>query len=506
EPAKIQCFRIMQSGLRDEQVPSVSLAAWTGEAFEERTQFHGLGGDTWNQRPAPPDTMWRVAYMEREPKVCLGGEARGWQRSWGVSELVFYSDDACTEQLPGPDEGVDIVASGTREAGIAPLSGTGPHLAFDGKAFTTWTAQCGAGDRANEDADCRAGVEWVGLDFNRKFGGLPVMVRCMKLTQSRSSASDCCDPAKSVTLDRWNGTHWAQASWRHTADTGEVFSIEGYFTNTAPCPSLDAEQVQLALAGQLSSSIALQPSIESRSRRQSEVCVIPNSGSVKLLADPFCEKHSVCAQAGFQGDCCPKDEGMSRCCCNYNINMEVFEDELLDAKIAAEVREEPVVGFELIIIQSATVLPFIGVLTAIVFLIIYSIPKPASSDDGTTTCSERMWYRICGPTHRWLNGGGLVPTLLLQLVTRTPLDRLWTIFLKRVLLLLLGFVVGSMLVWAVLSYLLSEMITRIILAFSFFIRWSKSRYDPKNPAQKRRLAVVLGLPLGDPEGSAVSGP
>lgn len=38
-----------------------------------------------------------------------------------------------------------------------------------------------------------------------------------------------------------------KASWRHTADTGEVFSIEGYFTNTAPCPSLDAEQAETAL-------------------------------------------------------------------------------------------------------------------------------------------------------------------------------------------------------------------------------------------------------------------
>ena len=71
-------------------------------------------------------------------------------------------------KLPGPAEGVDVVASGTREAGIAPLSGTGPHLAFDGNTATTWTAQCGAGSRANEEADCREGMEWVGLDFSTK--------------------------------------------------------------------------------------------------------------------------------------------------------------------------------------------------------------------------------------------------------------------------------------------------------------------------------------------------
>lgn len=500
----VRCIRIKQSGVRTQSVRSMTLAAWTGNSFEPQSEFHGIGGDTWNRRPVPPDTMWRVGYAERSEKVCVGAQERGWHRSWGVSEVKFFADDDCSQQLPGPDEdGVDVVASGTREAGIAPLSGTGPHLAFDGKDATTWTAQCGAGSRANEEADCRAGLEWVGLDFSRKFEGLPVTVRCVKLTQSRSSASDCCDPAKTVTLERWNGTDWAPATWRHVADTGEVFTIEAVFKNVAPCPTLSPEQVQLAQSGQLSSAIALAPVIESRSRRQSDVCEIPNPGSVKLMADRFCDKHPVCGQAGFVGNCCPIEEGTSRCCCNYNVNQKVFEDELLDEKIAEEARAGAGVGFELIIIQSATVLPFIGVMAAMLFLIIYTIPKPAAQADGTITCPERIWYRICGPTHRWLQGGGLIPTILLQLVRRTPLDRSWTLVLKRILLLLLGFLVGSMLIWAVLSYIFSEILTRVVLACSFFIRWSKSRYHPKNPAQRKRMALVLGLPLGDPEGGAV---
>lgn len=500
---KIQCIRIKQSGLRLQQVTTVSLDAWNGAAFEMQNQFNGLGGDTWNRRPMPPDTMWRIAYGERSEVVCRGLEERGWQRSWGVSEVEFYADDGCSLKLPGPNEGVNIVASGTREAGIAPLSGTGPHLAFDGQVTTTWTAQCGAGSRANEEADCREGMEWVGLDFSQKFDGLPVMVRCMKLVQSRNGASDCCDPAKSVTLDRWNGTDWAYATWRHVSDTGQVFSVEGRYGRVAPCPQLSAEQAQAALAGQLSSGIVAAPAITTRSRRQSDVCAIPNAGSVKLLADPFCEKHPMCAQAGYTGNCCPIEEGMSRCCCGFNTNVEVFEDELMDARIAAELMGNAPVGFEMIIIQSATVLPFIGVIAALLFLIIYMIPKPPSSSDGTITCAERMWYRICGPTHRWLQGGGLVPTLLYQLVRRSLLDRWWTLILKRLLILLLGFLIGSMLIWAVLSYLLSEVLTRVVLACSFFIRWSKSRYHPKNPAQKKRMALVLGLPLGDPEGQSL---
>ena len=299
---KIQCIRIMQSGLRAQQVRTVSLAAWTGTSFETRNTFYGLGGDTWNRRPIPPDTMWRVSYGERETRSCLGVEERGWPRSWGVVELEFFSDDGCSKSL---ERDVDVVASGTREAGLAPLSGTGPHLAFDGQIATTWTAQCGAGARANEPADCRAGMEWIGLDFSRRYEGLPVMVRCVKLTQSRSSASDCCDPARSVTLERWNGMDWAPAQWRHVSDEGHEFFIDGVFNHVAPCPTLSAEQTQLALSGQLSSSIAAKPSIETRSRRQSDVCEIPNPGSVKLLADPFCEKHPACAQAGFIGNCCP---------------------------------------------------------------------------------------------------------------------------------------------------------------------------------------------------------
>lgn len=40
---------------------------------------------------------------------------------------------------------------------------------------------------------------------------------------------------------------------------------------------------------------------------------------------------------------------------------------------------------------------------------------------------------------------------------------------------------------------MSEILSRIILAASFAIRWSKSRYNPKNPAQKWGALTVLTL-------------
>ena len=55
------------------------------------TFIHVTGGDTWNRRPMPPDTMWRIAYGERSEVVCRGLEERGWHRSWGVSEVEFYA-------------------------------------------------------------------------------------------------------------------------------------------------------------------------------------------------------------------------------------------------------------------------------------------------------------------------------------------------------------------------------------------------------------------------------
>ena len=73
-----------------------------------------------------------------------------------------------------------------------------------------------------------------------------------------------------VTLDRWNGTDWARANWRHVSDIGEIFQVEATFSNLAPCPLLSPDQIQLAVNGQLPSSITNPPAIQSRMRRQGD--------------------------------------------------------------------------------------------------------------------------------------------------------------------------------------------------------------------------------------------
>ena len=39
----VQCIRLMQSGLRHEQVSMVVLASWSGEGFQQRAKYNGLG-------------------------------------------------------------------------------------------------------------------------------------------------------------------------------------------------------------------------------------------------------------------------------------------------------------------------------------------------------------------------------------------------------------------------------------------------------------------------------
>lgn len=40
-------------------------------------------------------------------------------RSWGVSEVEFFSDDECKVKLPGVDNGATVIVSGTREPNTA---------------------------------------------------------------------------------------------------------------------------------------------------------------------------------------------------------------------------------------------------------------------------------------------------------------------------------------------------------------------------------------------------
>lgn len=171
-------------------------------------------------------------------------------------------------------------------------------MLFDGSIKTYWAAQCG-NRPGSDEAFCTAGFEWIGLDFSGVDGGQPRDVRCLKIHQNRNSRRECCDPAEEVKLERWNGTEWALAGWRHVPLNGApIMTIDGRFERMGMCPF----KVSSFLPG------GNEDYWEERKRHQSEDCVIPMSASVKLLADPLCDKHQACEDAGFTGQCCPADE------------------------------------------------------------------------------------------------------------------------------------------------------------------------------------------------------
>jgi len=482
----VRCFRIVQSGRRDSQATSVVLASWDGDRFQPEAEYRGIGGDTWNIRPAPPDTLWRVSYGARNDEVCRGSPKQSSFRSWGVNEIELFSDDACSQKLPGPKEGADVIASGTREIGTrSDVAGIGPLNAFDGDTLSTWTAQCGAGSDLNQDVDCKPGADWIGLDFNRKLGGLPVEVRCFRIHQSRGTARECCDPAESVALERWNGSDWKSVAWRHlpeARDNNGPQIILATFGRLADCPMVSAQDM---------GSLTIRTKWDKRARRQSKECLIPSAASVKLLAEPLCEKHPACAEAGFTGVCCPAAAGVSRCCCNYNVEgyAQVFEDELEVDADRNPISTAPVVGIELIMIRFAVVMPFLGVVAAIFLIILVAVAEPKPG------CIHWVWSTFVAPAQRWMVSDKFIPRLLSPLVIRGEYDSAGASALKRSLLLIFGFVVGAFMVWVFLAWAVSEMLVRLILLGSVCISWAKSKYNPSNKASKKKLLFFLGLPL-----------
>jgi len=120
-------------------------------------------------------------------------------RTWGVWELEFYNDTQCTQRLPGGTP----ISSSHRARGFGhsiqshdtartywqsthepltpdPEQGErfelhGPaKFAFDGDLTTNWWPTC--------ENPCRAGSEWIGLDYGAQ---VPGGVKCVKVVQDK---------------------------------------------------------------------------------------------------------------------------------------------------------------------------------------------------------------------------------------------------------------------------------------------------------------------------------
>jgi hypothetical protein len=101
ERKQVKCFRVVQSPRRGAQSPTIDLVYWDGESWALKDRFKDVGGGSWNRRPSPANTLWRIRYENRRPAEndCDGRRQRQYERSWGVSEIGFFFDERCKEKI-----------------------------------------------------------------------------------------------------------------------------------------------------------------------------------------------------------------------------------------------------------------------------------------------------------------------------------------------------------------------------------------------------------------------
>jgi len=507
QPRDIHCVRLYQVGYRNMQSSSVGVTKWNGNQWEHVWTMDGLGGSAWDQRPAGPNTLWRLFHKVTRPAKCRREKNRIFRRTWGVSEFKLYADDDCEKPLT---DGTPI-GSGTVEIfRETPYDPPDYRLsrAFDGDGETEWAANCLLGWRKMNQSRTHCEGEWLGLDF----GDRAVEVRCLKIMQSRRETSTCCDPASEMVLHRWNGLAWVEASWRHEPSPGSQHSprnLGATFIKMGKCQedSYEGDIPDLRIW-------------EQRGRRESDKCLVPLTGATVLLGDPACVEHRQCQEAfGVEGQCCPLEGTFSRCCCNYLMLEPIFVDEVESDGVKEYMQ------FEQAMIVISDYIPWIGggIFCLLFFL---AVCMPAYS-------KERMlaWSRVvpegrcacckCCPFCRKLLLVIVYPALAWRTFLREEAgDGAWFLYthanffcrwfclpggrihrglewFRGLLWIAIGVYFGGVLPWLSLGAMFGQAALFLLLCLGLSIRWSKSPYDPTNPQDMVLRTKVTGLPLKD---------
>jgi hypothetical protein len=115
---EVKCFRLWQSGELDHQSESIELSYWNGDTWILSRSEIGLGGGTWNFRPAQVNSMFRVLSnsITEEP--------------WTLIGFQMYNDTECLTKMEGGP-----IVSGSKL--LNPVTG-----AFDEDDYTYWEAGC----------------------------------------------------------------------------------------------------------------------------------------------------------------------------------------------------------------------------------------------------------------------------------------------------------------------------------------------------------------------------
>mmetsp|Transcript_21889 Transcript_21889/g.55152 ORF Transcript_21889/g.55152 Transcript_21889/m.55152 type:complete len:2190 (+) Transcript_21889:411-6980(+) len=495
---QVKCMRIFQSPAIRRQSPIIDLRYWDGKEFvlDNQKRYYSVGGGSWNRRPAASNSQFRLRWVQTRPanKKCDPGRPRP-PRSWGVSEVEFFSDDDCSAKIPLENNGREageinnnigkrdrnmvatVVSGGYRqlEAAASVSYDFHPLNAADGDLTTLWAADCQTrrNGRINDTAMCSE-RDWVGFDF-----GAPKTVKCIKILQARNEQNECCDPAFRLSMDRWNGTDWVVSTWRH----------EPMDDGTRPAVLVDADFGNM---GQCSAT-----NIEKRSRKETESCMIPLSSITRTLGHPLCIKHEWCTAIGFRGECCPYgDEHLSRCCCTYLKKIPIFVDEI---PLADRGEAYNRMDLEMVTITWTKVLPFwLMIMTAIWFTLI-NIPEPEHESP-----NHKYWERHCLPLQLWFNGEGYAQRFLRNFLL-LPDEKPERKVAKALTILVTFFIFGGALVWMILAYALSSFILNMYFYSVLVVKWCKSPYFPGHDHDEWRRHAITQVAI-NPDQSDVKYP
>ena len=506
----VECVRLIQSGYQHMQSARVGLSKWDGKGWQRTMELSGLGGSSWEQRPAAPNTMWRVVHRKTRPGVCRNQLSRINRRSWGVADLVFFKDETCVEEIPGGT----AISSGSidfyRETVADPLDGYNASNSRDDDMLTTWGANCNFGWKPSgvlgtqDSTRVNCTGAWLGVAFLSK----AVEVRCIKMVQSRLESSICCDPASEAELQRWNGSDWIEATWIRdpppAAAPGERVQTErthlgAQFKSLGECPPVLSDK-----------RIELETLDEWRNRRESDNCVIQLTGATSLMGDSVCVTHKTCSRNfGDEGDCCPMGDpkfAISRCCCDFISSEQIFND--TDAAVESDDLRIKF-NFEYATIWLSNRLPWAGLgITVLAYFSALGLPKDVR-ERITEWCHTpparkglRLWQRRVIATFLWpavewrdflahsdssfarLSRWFVLPNGELP----SPLE-----LHRGLLFLLFGFLFAGMAPWMGIGIICGEGALRGLIGVSVVIRWFKSKYNPldlRDMALRRKITRV----------------
>eukprot|EP00929_Paragymnodinium_shiwhaense_P118694 TRINITY_DN90611_c0_g1_i1.p1 TRINITY_DN90611_c0_g1~~TRINITY_DN90611_c0_g1_i1.p1 ORF type:complete len:2461 (+),score=603.86 TRINITY_DN90611_c0_g1_i1:174-7556(+) len=505
----VRCVRVKQVGYKPSRSERIAVSMWAGTTWEQRWMMDGVGGSEWQQRPQGPNTMFRIVYDKRKDEACRGDMKRAFPRTWGLNELELFEDDDCSMKI----EGGRPIVSGTIEAyRVGPRDPPNYSVwnAIDGDINTPWSANCGLGWRKinQSELDCRG--EWYGLDFGRR----SVEVRCMRLMQTRSASSTCCDTAESLSLDRWNGTSWVEASWPHEPPVG--------YRDIESVRQLGAEFKKLGQCPPDSSKTPPYEALiwEMRTRRNSDSCMIPLSGATVLMAESACVNHPECSTMfGADGHCCPLGASLelskeNRCCCTYLQEESIYVDEYVEND------SRRFMAVEYVTIIMSDYLPYPGL--AVSFLLaVFGLILPAEGlsdmeawayDSEIGACRRRVrrfmyfiawpflsWRAFLEETDdsmlAWTCGWFIRPMGKVARLNRCSRLLFWVC---------IGAILGGAAPWLGIGYLLGQLALWFLFILAKSIKLSTSPFDPNFRRQMKLLEKITGQKIREEDSTATA--